>query len=137
MTRRKQQTAVQSAEESTEEVGVAMTDTTEQPQEPVPEPAQEQPAPKAKPKKQPAPNVKGPRIYIGPTLPGTQLVQHTVYKDELPAHLRPLLEACKALKFLFVPASQLAVKRQRLTDKTSPEAVRYAEVRKHFMTKGA
>jgi len=70
-------------------------------------------------------------IYIGPNLPGGQLSAFTVFKGELPAHVRDLREKTPELQRLFVPVSDLAAARQRL-QKAGPEAQAFRAVRKKF-----
>lgn len=77
------------------------------------------------------------KIYIGPNLPGGKLFQFTTFKNgQLPAHVAQLIEECPALKLLLVTPSQLSTARAKLGDRSSVEATKFTEVRKHFY-KGA
>lgn len=88
------------------------------------EPEQKQPEPEPK---------KESLIYVGPTLPSGQLSRYTVLKDGVkPFWVEELLQECKALKFLFVPVSKLGDTQKRLSDSSSIESSKWAEVRKHF-----
>lgn len=57
-------------------------------------------------------------VYVGPTIGSGALMRYSVFKSgEFPPHVVELRQKSEALRGLFVPVSQLAVARQRLTVK--------------------
>ncbi|MBM7592256.1 hypothetical protein [Brevibacillus fulvus] len=75
------------------------TETTEPAQEVVEEDRQES-APQEK-------REKNQLIYIGPTLPGGFLAQHTVFRDGIPKHLDGIRNTYPQVDTLIVPIEQL------------------------------
>lgn len=73
----------------------------------------------------------GPVIYIGPNLPGGALSGFTVFRGGLPAHVTEMQEKNPELKTLFVPVSELAAARKRLT-RPSREAKAFQDLCKKF-----
>lgn len=72
-------------------------------------------------------------IYVGPTLRGGVLSRYSVFKHgELPPHVKEIADEHKCIKSLLVPVSKLAQIENRLLDKTSVEAVRFAEAQTVF-----
>jgi hypothetical protein len=78
-----------------------------------------------------------PTIYTGPALPGGQLARYTVFREgKLMPHIQALVDECPALNKMIVPVSRLAETERKLSDSSSMEAGRFAEINKHFRNKG-
>lgn len=76
-------------------------------------------------------------IYTGPALPGGQLARYTVFREgKMMPHIQALADECPALKKMIVPVSRLAETERKLSDSSSVEAGRFAEINKHFRNKG-
>ncbi|EKB32200.1 hypothetical protein HMPREF9465_00215 [Sutterella wadsworthensis 2_1_59BFAA] len=55
-------------------------------------------------------------VYIGPTLGGGALMRNAVFRaGEFPPHIVSMREKSEALRGLFVPVSELATARKRIT----------------------
>lgn len=54
-------------------------------------------------------------VYIGPTLGGGVLMRNMVFCGEFPPHIAAMREKSEALCGLFVPVSDLATARKRMT----------------------
>lgn len=55
-------------------------------------------------------------VYIGPTLGGGALMRNAVFRaGEFPPHIVSMREMSEALRGLFVPVSELATARKRIT----------------------
>ena len=73
-----------------------------------------------------------PLIYCGPTMPRGLLAQYTVYRGGLPGHLDKHLEACPAIKRLFVPTNKLNETMQAIEKQGSAENVWFKQVLEYF-----
>jgi hypothetical protein len=63
-------------------------------------------------------------IYIGPSIPSHGLKKNTLYLgEEIPAALKPLIDAYPSAKALFIPTSQLAEANAKITKKGSLENI--------------
>lgn len=55
-------------------------------------------------------------VYVGPTLGGGALMRNAVFRDgAFPPHIASMREKSEALRGLFVPVSELATARKRIT----------------------
>lgn len=52
-----------------------------------------------------------PLIYCGPSFPGGELQQFSIYKNGIPKNVEEIKKECPAITHLFKPVSQLAATR--------------------------
>lgn len=71
-------------------------------------------------------------IYCGPNLPRSVLNQFTVYQNGLPKHLDPHLEACPAIRRLFVPIESFSKTMASIAQKGTPENVWFRQIIEYF-----
>lgn len=96
-------------------------DTTGEVVEPVE--TQEQPATleKAENAKVEVKKVEDQKIYVGPTVPKTNLFQYTLLSNGIPEDAKKHVEACPTIKKLIVPYTELAQARVALDKIGTPE----------------
>lgn len=73
---------------------------------------------------------KGPRMYVGPSLPG--LGRHTVFTGEPLPHVEAMMERSAALRELFVPLESVTDARKAVAEKGSRLNVCAARVLAEF-----
>jgi len=67
-----------------------------------------------------------PRIYIGPNL--LEMIKYTVLANEVPAHIKALIEKCPAVEKLIVDIKDIAEKESKIVKKGTLEHRYYQEV---------
>lgn len=72
--------------------------------------------------------VEKKNVYIGPTIPKTNLFQYTILTKGLPNDAQKHAEACPAIGKLVVPYAELAEARQTLEKAGTPENMFYEQV---------
>lgn len=78
----------------------------------------------------------GPRIYLGPNLPGGRLLQSTVFQGDVPKYLLPLLDGSPDVAALIVPVSDMSVIQGRIIKAGTPEYAAYQRLLKGETTNG-
>ena len=73
---------------------------------------------------------KSARVYVGPSLPGGLLLQFTVLRGELPAHVADLMGKSPSLRHLIVPISRLSRARRDVSTNGSLLNLYAVKVRK-------
>jgi hypothetical protein len=72
---------------------------------------------------------RGNWIYIGPSIPPLGLQKHTLYRSgELPAPLKLIATNKPAVRALFIPITELAAAKHKLTTSGSLEHTANAEM---------
>ena len=74
----------------------------------------------------------GTTIYLGPTIPGTLLQRHRVFRGELHSSILLLAEKVPAIKRLIVDVKEAANAEKKLGDRTSVLYNAFAEVTNHI-----
>lgn len=69
---------------------------------------------------------KGPRIYIGPNL--LPMIRYTVIADEIPVHIKDLIDKCPAIEKLIVDVKDMAQKEKNISKKGTLEHRYYQEI---------
>jgi hypothetical protein len=69
-----------------------------------------------------------PLVYCGPNLPRGILNQFTVYRGGLPKHLGRHLDACPAIRRLFVPPANIDETTKAIKSQGSAESVWFKQV---------
>lgn len=67
-------------------------------------------------------------IYCGPNLPGGMLLQHTIFKGGIPAHIQEVIKKCPAVKSLLVSPARLQAVTNAIQTAGSLENLRYKEI---------
>ncbi|MEC0171165.1 hypothetical protein [Paenibacillus graminis] len=78
----------------------------------------------------------GPRIYVGPNLPGGRLLQSTVFRGGVPAYLQPLLDEQPDIAALIVPVDELSEVQAKIVQTGTPEYVAYQAILKGGIANG-
>lgn len=65
--------------------------------------------------------VEDQKIYVGPTVPKTNLFQYTLLSNGIPEDAKKHVEACPTIKKLIVPYTELAQARVALDKIGTPE----------------
>jgi hypothetical protein len=68
------------------------------------------------------------RIYLGPNLPGGRLLQSTVFSEEIPFHLKALLDEQPDVATLIVPIDEMADVQVRIIQKGTPDHGAYQAI---------
>ncbi|KAA9003985.1 hypothetical protein F4V43_11265 [Paenibacillus spiritus] len=68
------------------------------------------------------------KIYLGPNLAGGRLLQSTVFRNELPDYLQPLLDEQPEAAELIVPIAHMAEVQARLTQQGTAEFAAYKKL---------
>ncbi|CQR58449.1 hypothetical protein [Paenibacillus riograndensis] len=64
-------------------------------------------------------------IYLGPNLPGGQLLQSTVFRSGIPSYLQPLLAEKPDVSELIVPIAEITAVQDRIVQTGTAEYVVY------------
>ncbi|OKP67574.1 hypothetical protein A3842_28140 [Paenibacillus sp. P3E] len=64
-------------------------------------------------------------IYLGPNLPGGQLLQSTVFRAGIPSYLQPLLTEKPDVTELIVPVAEMTAVQERIVHTGTAEYVVY------------
>lgn len=92
--------------------------------------------PEKKSTKQETKTVKGPLIYIGPSIVGVT-TKGTVYKNGLTPQMSRAVEELPALNTLLVEIGRIAQARKDLKNKESAVSICYAKAEEYARKKGA
>lgn len=75
-------------------------------------------------------------IYCGPSLPNGLLSRFVVFRGGIPVHLEKHVQACPALKHMFVPVKAFSDMHKALNTVGSAENLLFEEVKQHFFGGG-
>lgn len=76
------------------------------------------------------------RIYLGPNIQGGRLLKSTVFRGDIPEHLKPLLLDKPEINELIVPLDDMIRVQQRIQQKGTAEYVAYQQIAKGVVENG-